>query len=274
MALSACATATNVAPLMQVEPVGGPFARALTLEYRYVAKYERDEMSDWSDAQHFAAKGLRAANGIPVPPDHPDTRDLPSGERDRAVEKREVLLDLYDDGARRKHPERAARAQGRYDCWLEQVEENHQPADIAACREQFQVALMALQTAMRPQVQTSDYAGPSRVRLYFRFDEAGITKRAAAKLDDLARRTADLPRVRFGATGHADRAGPPGYNMDLSGRRARRVREALAARGVARDAISVAARGERDPAVATPDGVRARANRRVVVTVRPGAGDD
>ena len=71
----------------------------------------------------------------------------------------------------------------------------------------------------------------------------------------------------FSVTGHTDRAGPAEYNMLLSLRRADAVREALATRGIAAGRISVAGRGEAEPAVPTADGVAEPANRRVEIIV-------
>jgi OOP family OmpA-OmpF porin len=69
-------------------------------------------------------------------------------------------------------------------------------------------------------------------------------------------------------TGHADRAGSEDYNLALSLRRAEAVRDALIAAGIPADAITVARRGEDEPAVPTPDGVQEQANRRVEIVVQ------
>ena len=71
--------------------------------------------------------------------------------------------------------------------------------------------------------------------------------------------------------GHADRAGPQGYNVELSERRAEQVRQALIREGITvgdLDELKTAARGESDPAVQTPDGVAEQANRRVEISAR------
>ena len=72
----------------------------------------------------------------------------------------------------------------------------------------------------------------------------------------------------FSVTGHADRAGSEDYNAALSIARANAVKGALAARGVADGSVSVAGRGESDPAVPTADGVAEQANRRVVIIIQ------
>jgi OOP family OmpA-OmpF porin len=56
--------------------------------------------------------------------------------------------------------------------------------------------------------------------------------------------------------------------MALSLRRADTVREALIAGGIDANTITVAGRGESEPAVPTADGVREQANRRVEIVIQ------
>ena len=71
--------------------------------------------------------------------------------------------------------------------------------------------------------------------------------------------------TELSVTGHADRAGPAEYNLRLSIRRAESVRTWLTGRGMLPSDISVAGRGEAEPAVPTVDGVREQRNRRAVI---------
>jgi OmpA-OmpF porin, OOP family len=72
--------------------------------------------------------------------------------------------------------------------------------------------------------------------------------------------------TRFSIVGHTDRSGTDTYNDGLSMRRAQAVAARMQALGVAQGAVSVSAKGESDPKVATPDGERNPTNRRVEVT--------
>ena len=65
--------------------------------------------------------------------------------------------------------------------------------------------------------------------------------------------------------GHADRAGPPRYNMRLSQRRADTVVKALSARDIPFGFMDLTAYGESRPMVPTDDGVKEPRNRVVVV---------
>ena len=71
--------------------------------------------------------------------------------------------------------------------------------------------------------------------------------------------------VRLQVTGYTDLSGSRGYNQRLSERRANSVANALAGLGVARGDMAVSGRGENNPRVPTPPGVREPQNRRVEI---------
>lgn len=103
--------------------------------------------------------------------------------------------------------------------------------------------------------------------VFFDWDSASLTPAAQAILRQAANAAAALGDVRVVATGHADRSGPVTYNVRLSQRRADAVRAELVRLGVAGGEIATVARGEADPLVATPDGVREPQNRRVRIVL-------
>lgn len=67
---------------------------------------------------------------------------------------------------------------------------------------------------------------------------------------------------------HTDSSGSAAANDRLALRRAETVRDQLAALGVDPTRVLIEVRGERNPAVATEDGVEEALNRRVVITIR------
>ena len=67
--------------------------------------------------------------------------------------------------------------------------------------------------------------------------------------------------------GHADRSGSDAYNVRLSERRAKAVADALVGLGVASGKLSVDWKGESQPAVPTPDGVKEPLNRRATIDI-------
>lgn len=257
----------DIEAMRNAEPTGSAFTRALAEEYRQITIFEADEMYDWRDAGYFARKGLRAAGGEVVEPEELANWNLPSDKTDELTSARTRLVDLLNAGAREKVPAEAAHAQGRFDCWIEQQEENHQPDHIAACRDEFYAALAALEDAMKPAAAAPapPAAVPEQYVVFFAFDSAILTAEAETVIDDAV---AAGSGAEFSVTGHTDRAGSEDYNDRLSIRRAEAVRDALVARGVSEGNISLAGRGESEPAVATPDGVAEQANRRVVIIIQ------
>lgn len=257
----------DIEAMRNAEPTGSAFTRALAEEYRQITIFEADEMYDWRDAGYFARKGLRAAGGEVVEPEELANWNLPSDKMDELTSARTRLVDLLNAGAREKVPAEAAHAQGRFDCWIEQQEENHQPDHIAACRDEFYAALAALEDAMKPAAAAPapPAAVPEQYVVFFAFDSAILTAEAETVIDDAVAAGAG---AEFSVTGHTDRAGSEEYNDRLSIRRAEAVRDALVARGVGEGNISLAGRGESEPAVATPDGVAEQANRRVVIIIQ------
>ncbi len=166
-----------------------------------------------------------------------------------------------------------------FDCWLEELEENRQPESIAACRDAFFAALGEAEAAVAEQAEAPPEAEepevlpemveaePETFTVHFAFDSAELQTSEQAVIEDAAAAAGERPEPQLSLTGHADRAGSEAYNMKLSLRRAETVRDGLAGEGVPGDAMSVAARGESEPVVPTPDGVAESANRRVEIVL-------
>jgi OOP family OmpA-OmpF porin len=276
--LSGCAGfggVSDINKLRGAEPTGDAFTRQLTGEYRQITIFEADEMYDWRDAGRFARKGLRAADGEVVPPEAIEDWDLPEAYVGIMTASRAELVGLLDASARTKHPELAGTAQGRFDCWIEQQEENRQPDHIKACRDGFQDAIDALNVAMAPKPMPKAAPAPMPAMapetfvVHFAFDSTALTAASDAVLDDAMGAAKKMGAEDLAVTGHADRAGPEEYNLNLSLRRASAVLDALVARGANAASISLAGRGEAEPVVPTADGVSEPANRRVEIIVLP-----
>jgi OOP family OmpA-OmpF porin len=261
---------TNIQAMKAVEATGSPFTKALAEEYRQIVTFEADQMYDWPDADYFAQKGLKAAAGEVVQPEELANWDLPAEWAGDLAEGRNRLMVALESGARDSHPDLAARAQGRFDCWIEQAEENHQPDHIAACRNDFYSALEQLEAAMKPAAAQAEAAPamPSSYIVYFDFDKSNIRPDGQTVVDQVVSDANKIGTPPISVTGHADRAGAEDYNMALSLRRADAVRDALIKGGVAADQITTAGRGEDEPAVPTADGVREQANRRVEIIIQ------
>jgi OOP family OmpA-OmpF porin len=178
-------------------------------------------------------------------------------------------------------PDQAAIAQARFDCWIEQQEENWQNDDISTCKNDFFSSLetleQQLQTIAQPeeppvepvQVEPSE---PMEIEdavylVFFDFDKAMVTNEGQSIIDAVVDEMNNREDVEtINVVGHTDRAGPQSYNQKLAMRRANAVMEALVSRGVDPGKIRVESRGESDPIVETADDIREPANRRVSIS--------
>ncbi len=108
-------------------------------------------------------------------------------------------------------------------------------------------------------------AAPETFIIYFAWDNDVVDTAGSRVIDDAVAVADQHGITDYSITGHADRSGPEDYNLNLSLRRANNVKAELVARGVKEGGISLAGRGEAEPAVPTDDGVREPANRRVEI---------
>ncbi|NNG05656.1 MAG: OmpA family protein [Inquilinus sp.] len=263
--LAGCAGPT-IDEFKTAEATGTPFTRALANEYRQTVAYEADEMYDWRDAAYFARKGLRTANGEAVEPESLENWKLPADSVDELSSARGRLAKVLSEGAREAEPEAAALAQAKFDCWVEQQEENHQPSHIAACRDQFMTAIAAVEDKTMMPMAAAEQVD---FLVFFDHDSAALTsagQSTLASLIDAAKGKAGAPTITV--TGHADKSGAAAYNAALSMRRAEVIKSALQNAGLTDASIVVEAAGENDPLVVTADGVREPSNRCAAIKVQ------
>ncbi len=249
-----------VTQLQSTTTTGDTFTAALAQEYRAFSTFEAEEMVDWRDAEHFARKGLKAAKGQAVEPEVVSSWRVPAAVKRNLNVARNRLAWVLAAGVAGDEPVSAATAQSRFDCWIEQQEENWQPHHIAACRDGFYALLGELE----------GLEGPRSARLslvMFRFDSDKIDNAAQSTLDALVGWARAAGANSIGVIGHTDRAGSESYNIDLSLRRALAARAALVRLGVHPDLVSYSGAGESQPRIATADGIREAGNRRVEIRV-------
>jgi len=110
---------------------------------------------------------------------------------------------------------------------------------------------------------------PASFTLYFAAGSATeLAPESRAVMDGLRAELAQRPAPEILVIGHTDRVGNADANDALSASRAQTVRDMLVASGVKAFSLDVAGRGEREPLVATADGVAEPRNRRVEISVR------
>lgn len=133
--------------LASVPPPDSAFQAALSREYVALGDRERAEY-DWPDTARFYRRATTSAEGRRVEPEALADRDLASADRETLGAARERLAAALAQGARAFTPEAAARAQAGFDCWMQEQEEGHQPGDIAACRAQFEEAMVVVEDGL------------------------------------------------------------------------------------------------------------------------------
>lgn len=263
-ALSACGGmgggmfTNSVDEVRTLQPSGSAFNQRLAENYRDLAVYEADRMYDWRSARHFADKAQRAAAGEAVAPDNPTEARLTGGYATELGTGYQRLNSVMNEGAAERFPAEAALAQTKFDCWVEQAAEGHQFDHIAGCRDDFIIAVQAMEQPIQPVADA-----PPPVLVFFDWDEATIRQDAMPIINQLADALRQNPNVPVIVEGHADTSGAADYNVGLSERRAEAVAAALAERGVGFERMQLRARGEQDLRVPTGDGVREPQNRRV-----------
>lgn len=115
---------------------GENFYQVLAREYKAYADEQRKNF-DWPDSELFAKKGLRAAGGVTVDPEHPEEWDIPGNLLPTFQVARRELLDTIDSLAIEQFPKQAGRVYFLYDCWLERQEENWVDEHVEPCQNEF-----------------------------------------------------------------------------------------------------------------------------------------
>ena len=111
-------------------------------------------------------------------------------------------------------------------------------------------------------------ARPFTYTLFFITATTHLTPQSSASLQEVKEKIRSFPAAQVTVIGHTDRVGNDTDNDSLSFKRAASIRDMLIQIGIARDAIEVVGRGEREPLVHTADGVSEEKNRRVEIKLR------
>ena len=273
---------SEVEALNDAQAVGSPFTQALAGEYRKFANSELKDMFDYPDALHFARKGLAAASGETVLPEPVADWNLSEDHFRELGAARGRLIVAYDLGGREVAPEIAAKAQGKFDCWIEGQEESWHDSGEMACKDEFLKYISQLEGMLQPppapapevidggafDVDPSQPLAPENAMylVFFNWDSSDLGSGALNVLDAVADEVSKNPPQSINVVGHTDTSGSQTYNQRLAFKRANNVKDALVQRGVDPALILVDAKGETELLVDTPDDIREPANRRVNIS--------
>lgn len=249
-------------------PGGANFQQALAKEYTDLSG-QLTQQNDWVDSDYFARKSLAVSKGQDSPPEF-DTNwsiplEQPFGFRTQIRNERARLLAALDGGGRTNKPAVAARAQAKFDCWVERMEDDWQSAKDGPCYRDYMAAMAELLGSPPPAPQP--VAGQRQYNVYFEFNEATLTPEARQIIAQVAADAKANVSATVSLVGKADLTGSDNYNIELSKRRADAVTAALVAAGVPANRIGERWVGFHEPPVPTPFGVREPRNRVVQVTI-------
>ncbi len=267
-------------------PTGSAFSQDLSKGYLALANTNRDEYN-WPVMSLFAHKGLEAAHGGGVEPEHVEDWSYASlqlggvngtffhPDAQAAVplnEARGRLVAMLGSDAPTRFPEWAATAQTKFDCWLEATHEALDPIGKAdVCRKGFEDAMTSINgqkvaaapatapAPAQPAITTSSY------QVFFDFDKSNLSPEARRIIAGAAQAINAGAGIKVKVTGYTDTVGTVQYNVKLSFRRADAVEQELVRDGVAATNITVDGKGKSELLVQTPDGTREPKNRRATV---------
>ena len=260
---------------------GGTFDKALYSQYLKLSRMEYSE-ADYTDSDVFANRAIAAASGNPAPPEMVGARKIPPEHVGALKSAYRQLNEVLDVGSVRL-PKLAAMAQSSFECWMQEQEENLQPADIAKCKSDFSFAMGALKAGTAPKMKKKKKkvaAAPApapklKARRYekyivlFDHDSSKISKGETKPVNKAVLTVDNAPPRRVIVTGYADRSGNADYNKMLSDMRAKAV-AALLDENSSTDLsgiIEIKSYGEERNEVDTADGKREPKNRRVKIDI-------
>lgn len=297
LALGGCVGSSPYDDLMNTQPTGSAFSKALFQDYSYLARSfgiseapsstafdANDAISvtsiDNSEAQvadAYAQKAMLAAKGQEPLPEAAPT------DNHTAETMRLKLLRALDDG-RTKAPEAAARAQVDYDCWVMNGAVDQLADASRHCEASFNQSLARLEsrlnmasapapapapTSSPAPAATSESSNNANFTVYFALNSAHLNGRALDTIRQAIAAARAGRQSKITVVGHTDTSGVEAYNLPLSENRARAVKKAMVRLGARAEAVQISGTGEKDLAVQTANGVPNPKNRRAVITLIP-----
>lgn len=158
-ALAGCVGTTALSELEQARPIGGPFSQALFRNYAALAHsfgtvgtptsgtpFDADQSISLGSmsasvadiANTYAEKAIATSQGAEILPEQSD-----ANLKDSEAFRQKLLAGL--DQGRDKTPDRAARAQADYDCWIVNARSDELKRASQQCRQSLGYSLAQLQ---------------------------------------------------------------------------------------------------------------------------------
>lgn len=269
-----------------------PFMASLKQEYLTLSAIEWAK-PDYTDGLVYAQRAKMVGENQAVLPDDLSGRGLLIEIRQALTAERNKLLPLLQQTVDRL-PNESARAQAMFDCWVEEAEENFQPEDILACRDQYFLAKTVLETRLSEVIAEEEAARlaaeeaarqpepvpaepvyetvetvqiPEIGKVLFEHNSAKLTAEAEQLLAGFAPKIIEFVPTKLVVNGYTDTSGSAEYNLKLSQARADSVKVFLETQGVKADIFETQGFGETKLHVETADGVKEPANRVVEIVL-------
>ena len=264
--LAGC-TGTELDKAAEMTPEADEHGTLLYDGYVKLSELEYNE-GDYKDSDLFAERAMMAGGGEKVAPQEISARELPvENLNDAAIARRKIIVALYN-GAAEKYPREISEAQLGFDCWMQEQEEDFQQADIATCRQRYEVAIKRLGLEMTEKVGFTESSDENRLvfDVFFDFDSDKLSDNAQTHVAIVSSIISGYENPVVSVIGNADQSGTTNYNYELAGRRAESVVSILESNKVEIDGVYNHA--DQAPAVDLPDKSPERLNRRVSIVVR------
>lgn len=136
--------AWDIETVAALPPSTDPYRAALQEGYVTLARKELKAF-DWADGAAFTARAQQAASGGDVTPLDPADWRVPDDALE-ALTKAHAQITAYsrNPGGLLRAGRQIGEAQVQYDCWVEEAEENADPAAIASCRDTYELLIQLI----------------------------------------------------------------------------------------------------------------------------------
>ena len=276
--VSACAAFDYDLAMVESQATSGDnFKDALHKEYLMLAR-EEDKEDDWEDAAFFADRASQAAGGADFPPQMISDRQIPAANVKEMSFARSSVINALATEKNGFFAAHVARAHAKFDCWLQEQEENTQPEDIAKCRSDFEEAmgLIMVKAIPAPTPEPAPAPAPKPMKpetrtytIYFDHDSSALGHMANIAIANAIKEAKSTNPKLVQVGGHADTTGDQVYNNALSDRRAKAVAKKLVEGGLTKKKlVKTSMFGEDFTAVNTGNNVNNRGNRRVEIKLK------
>ena len=266
----------NVDKLNKAQATGSPFAQQLTEQYRQRANTSLDNYN-YEQADQVAERGLASADGNEVEPYHLEDWELPQDKFDELAVARQRLLTAFSASAKDKAPAEVAKAQAKFDCWVEDSVKDWDQEQFKSCREEFLASIQDVEAAVggarissatgmeNGMEQNAAIPDNASYYIFFNNGQNNLTPEARKSVAAFAADIKARAPSRIMVNGYTDAVGSKKSNKRISDKRAAAVAEGLIKQGIAAKLIKADGKGATNPLV--PSSKSEPSNRRVEIIV-------